>query len=100
MRSRKKTIGPFNGRRGDLSREQAIIIAGKDIVENVERRPPEFTYRTLENNEKWIEFSARVFFSGCYVAVYYYQFEDNLDDVDYDHSKCNWIIHGYEVDAR
>ena len=89
-------------RKGNLTREQAIGIAGIDAVEALDRENCDYTNRVQTDGDTSVEFSAsvdyhdRAYDCGAVLTAYYYQEQEDLDGVE-DLSLLNWIIEGYEV---
>jgi hypothetical protein len=89
-------------RKGKLTRDEAIEIAGIDAVEKLDSKNCDFTNRVQTDGDTAVEFSAAVGYydrqyecDGMLIA-YYYQEQDELDKVE-DLSLLDWIIEGYEV---
>jgi len=86
-------------RKGDLTREQAIKIAGIKAVEEVEKRNCDFTNRVQCDGDNSVEFASIVKFSDKRnLTAYYYQSQEELDACKGDLSRLNWEIHGFEID--
>ena len=88
-------------RKGNLSREQAIEMAGLELVKKVESTNCDFTNRIQTDGDTAVEFSASINFidqDGCHrtLTAYYYQDPADLDAVD-DLGSLDWEINGYEI---
>lgn len=87
--------------KGKLTREQAIQKVGAKAVESVEAENCDYTGRLQTDGDTSVEFSASVHCTDtegmpCSLIAYYYQAEDDLEDVD-DFSLLDWEIEGYEI---
>jgi hypothetical protein len=87
-------------RHGNLTREEAIKLAGIKVVEKVEAENCDFTNRLQTDGDTDVEFAASVNFThpdglSAILTAYYYQDEDEVD-VD-DLGDLKWEIHGYEI---
>ena len=89
-------------RKGNLSREEAIKRAGLEKVKEVEALDCDFTNRLQTDGDESIEFSASVDFidgggNPRVLTVYYYQEQEDLNQVDGDFGLLDWEIEGYEI---
>lgn len=87
---------------GNLTREQAIQIAGLEVVKRVENEEPDFTGCLFPEVFEIVEFSASADFvdsdsSARMLTAYYYQDQKEVDECD-DLSNLDWDIEGYEID--
>jgi len=88
-------------RKGILTREEAIRVAGSDVVSRLDSENCDFSNRVQTDGDTAVEFSASVEFvdedgTECCLIAYYYQEQDDLDGVE-DLSLLDWDIEGYEV---
>jgi hypothetical protein len=91
-------------RKGKLTREQAIEIAGIEVVEKLDNENCDFTNRVQCDGDTAVEFSASVHYTdpefvgenNTTLIAYYYQEEEDLDGIE-DLSDLGWEIAGYEV---
>lgn len=93
-------------RKGNLTREQAIKMAGLKMVEKVESESCDFTNRLQTDGDNAIEFSASVEFTDNEstertLTAYYYQdpetFNEVMEETGGDMGCLDWEIHGYEI---
>ena len=93
-------------RKGNLTREQAIELAGLAIVEKVEHENCEPTSRLQTDGDESTEWSASVRFdteedtyTKTLVAYYYTTPEQDavMAEHDCDGSYIDWKINGYEI---
>lgn len=87
--------------KGRLTREQAVAIAGEEVVTKIENDNCDYTNRLLHDNCMLVEFSASATFvdkDGCerVLVAYYYQWESDLEGCD-DHGSLDWEVEGWEV---
>ena len=88
-------------RHGKLTREQAIKIAGQEVVEQLDHENCDFTGRLQTDGDESVEFAASVeYFNSdnerCTLIAYYYQMPEDLvgkEDLD----QLDWEIEGYEI---
>jgi hypothetical protein len=101
-----QTKGDMKMRKGNLTREQAIEIAGLETVLKVESLNCEPTSRLQTDGDESTEWSASVRFdtdedayTKTLVAYYYTTPEQNkiLEEYDGDGSYIDWEINGYEI---
>jgi hypothetical protein len=88
--------------KGNLTREQAIAIAGEQLVVKVGSQNCEPTNRVMTDNDDRVEFSASVNFddqdgNDSVLTVYYYPTQEQLDNAGDDLGNVNWVIEGYEI---
>jgi hypothetical protein len=91
-------------RKGRLSREDAIRLAGIDAVNRLDNENCDYTNRIQTDGDTAVEFSASVKFTdpeyagenNSTLVAYYYQEEKDLEGVE-DLSDLDWTIEGYEV---
>ena len=92
-------------RHGQLTRAEAVEIAGEDMISALDKADCDYTGRLQTDGDDSVEFSASV--SGTArdgesitVIAYYDQDPSDLTD-DYgegvDHSLLDWVVYGYEV---
>lgn len=89
-------------RKGNITREEAISIAGIDAVENVETKDCDYTNRIQTDGDEGIEFSSSVIFidEDDYertLITYYYQYQEDIDAVENNLELLDWTIYGYEI---
>lgn len=87
---------------GKLNREQAIVAAGKEIVEKLDYENCDFTNRVQTDGDNSVEFSAGLRFidsdgTSRTLIAYYYQDPEALEGVE-DLGSLDWTINGYEID--
>lgn len=94
---------------GELTREQAVAMAGEDAVDEVGRKNCEPTGRVGYNGkfqgDDWCEWSASVACQDkdgidCVLTVYYYTDNEQdqiMADNSGDGSYIDWEIEGYEI---
>jgi len=86
---------------GKMTRDQAIAVAGKEIVDKLDYENCEPTSRCQTDGDDSVEFSAALRFvdadgdSRCLTA-YYYQQPEALEGVE-DLGSMDWEINGYEI---
>lgn len=89
-------------RHGELNRDGATAIAGKEIVDSLDNVDCDYTNRLQTDGDTSVEFSASISFYDnefdchCRLVAYYYQDEKDLDDCS-ELDTLDWGIHGYEV---
>lgn len=93
-------------KKGNLTREQAVAIAGETLVAAAEDDNAEYTgrvgYNGSTHGDDFVEFSGSAQGDGvdgeiCIVVVYYYQDADAHDAHADDLSALDWIVSGYEI---
>jgi hypothetical protein len=90
-------------RHGNLTREQAIEIAGQEAVDAVERENCEPTSRCQTDGDTAVEFAASITCTHrdgapATLTAYYYQTPEALATCDGDdYSRLDWEINGWEV---
>ena len=88
-------------RHGKLTREQAILEAGKEVVEKLDHENCDFSGRVQTDGDQSVEFTASLHYTDAEgerrtLIAYYYQMQDALDKVD-ELDQLDWEIEGYEV---
>ena len=85
-------------RKLEMTKSEAIKIAGAELIDAVEEVNCDFTNRLTDGTEwaGYTEFSASVENDTHIVIAYYYQESDDLDGVE-DLSNLSWEIDKYEV---
>mgnify|MGYP000977366315 FL=1 len=93
-------------RHGDLTREQAIALVGKSLVEKLDGVECDYTNRCQTDGDTDVEFSASVDFVDedgfdRVLIAYYYQDTDHMNEIlvanGGDLGGLNWEIHGYDI---
>lgn len=88
-------------RKGELTREQAIELAGIEIVNKLDYENCDYTNRVQTDGDTDVEFSASIRFidqegTQRTLTAYYYQNQGTLDETDFDN--LDWEINGYAID--
>ena len=88
--------------KGNLTREQAVAIAGEQLVTKVESKNCQPTGRLMTDNSDLVEFLASVNFDDAdgndrVLTAYYYPTQEQLDNAGDDLSNVDWVIEGYEI---
>ena len=82
-----------------IEKEEAVKIAGLELVTEAEEVNCEFTNRVTDGTEwmGYVEFSASAENETHRVTVYYYIDEEDMEGVE-DLGDLGWEIEGYEVE--
>jgi hypothetical protein len=86
-------------RKGNLTREQAVSIIGRDAVDQVDAENCDYTNRVGYNGscqgDDDVEFAASVETADGKITAYYYQTAQDVDAISL--YLLNWTVYGYEV---